>query len=791
MKNLIIIIVTLFSASFATAQKTISASKIDGSINIDGILNEEAWLTQNDIATDFTSAAPVPNSEARYQTNVKVLYDDEALYVAAHMLDGAADSVMQELTLRDDIGSNSDFFGILIDPYGNGTSAVELILSSSGVQFDAKLSPNNGDSSWDGVWYSATSIGEDGWIAELKIPFAVLRFPKKEEQVWHVNFSRKRNKDGTFHVWNNIDFEQANAWLTQTGKLEGIRDIKPPVRLSLTPYASVYGVQSKDPSRSPASSSASSYNMGMDIKYGINDAYTLDMTLIPDFGQAQSDDQVLNLSPFEVRFAENRAFFTEGLELFNKAGIFYSRRIGQNQQLYNATKLTGRNKNGLAIGLFNAVAKENATVHYDDELEQEVKNIQAPFSNYNIMVFDQDLKNNSSVSLTNTNVLRRGAQFHNANVTASTFNLKNKTQSFGVSGKFALSQIINKGADNILGHDMNVSFDKLNGSGVFGISYEETSDNYSHNDLGFFTRGNQRVWRSYYTHRNFDGFGPFNRFNYWANASYSRNIAPSSYSESYFNLGMYAQTPSFFQFNIWASGAPNRKNFFEPRTPGRHFNLDANFGGGYWFGTDFRKKVQFQSFGNIFNNSRTANWINASYGITLRYRVSSKLNIRADLSKGVESNAQGYVTHANDQIIFGSRDVHSFTNRLNINYTINNLMGFDVRLRHFWSKVQYHEFYNLVEDGGLLSSDYNNFHNLSFNAFTIDANYRWRFAPGSELIVNWKNNIAGVVNDPGLNYSEIGYNDGVASLGNLPQTNSISIRFSYFLDYHTPLRKLF
>lgn len=791
MKAILIFVALLSTLTILNAQKTISALRVSDEIKIDGIQNEEAWLTQVHVATDFTSIAPTPNQTPSQQTEVKIIYDDEAIYIAAHMRESSKDSIMQELSLRDQFGPNTDFFGVIIDVYGNGNNAIELMLSSAGVQFDTQTSPNNGDVSWDAVWYGESVIAEDGWYLEMKIPYAVLRFPKQKVQNWNINFFRKRAVDGTFHSWNNVDFEQNNAWLTHMGRLEGIEDIQPPLRLSFTPYATLYGIHSKDPNRDPISSSALSYNYGMDVKLGVNDAYTLDMTLIPDFGQARSDDQVLNLSPFEVRFSENRAFFTEGLDLFNKAGIFYSRRIGENQQLYNASKFTGRNKKGLAIGVFNAVGKENANTIYNEELNEEEKTVITPLTNYNVVVIDQDLKNNSSVSFTNTNVLRRGDQFHNANVSATTFNIKNKDQSFGISGRGALSQIINKtDAPNVLGHDMNVSFDKLNGAAVYGVSYSETSASYNHNDLGFFTRGNQRTWRAQYVKRDFDGFGTFNRFNYWANASYTRNIDPESYADANINVGMYAQTKSFFQFNIWGSSSPTRHDFFEARTAGRYYNLDSNYGGGFWLGTDYRKKLQFQLYGSAFNYNREFQWKSNSFGTYTRFRASNKLNIELDISINNEANARGYVTHSGEDIVFGSRDVQSVTNKFNINYTFNNKMGLEFRMRHFWSKVHYHEFYNLSEDGGLVESDFAQFKDVSFNAFTIDANYRWRFAPGSEIIIVWKNNISGVHANSDTDYSKRTYSDGLSSLGSLPQSNSLSIRFSYFLDYNTHLKKL-
>ena len=207
-------------------------------------------------------------------------------------------------------------------------------------------------------------------------------------------------------------------------------------------------------------------------------------------------------------------------------------------------------------------------------------------------------------------------------------------------------------------------------------------------------------------------------------------------------------------------------------------------------GTDYRKKLQFQIHGSAFNNSRDLGWVYRSVGSYLRFRASNKVNMEMDVSLNQETNARGYVTQEDEHIIFGNRDVSSVSNKLNVNYTFNNKMGLEFRLRHFWSKVHYKEFYNLNEDGGLDESSYNGFNDVSFNAFTIDANYRWRFAPGSEIIVVWKNNISGAHSSSDTNYSQLSYSDGVSSLGSLPQSNSLSIRFTYFLDYNTHLKNI-
>jgi hypothetical protein len=281
-------------------------------------------------------------------------------------------------------------------------------------------------------------------------------------QDWGFNITRRRQKTSQQVAWNPID-QNINGFLTQEGAWTGLENIKPPLRLQFSPYLSYY--VNHYPLNQPGEKNwTSSLNGGMDLKYGINQAITLDMTLVPDFGQVQSDNRVLNLSPFEVRYNENRPFFTEGTELFNKGNFFYSRRIGgtplhygevYNQlatgeqviknpsetKLINATKISGRLKNGLGIGFFNAVANSQYAVIADSK-GNERKVETNPLTNYNIIVLDQSLKHNSSISFINTSVTRSGDDY-DAYVTSALFDLYDKKNTWNVGGKLATSNLIN------------------------------------------------------------------------------------------------------------------------------------------------------------------------------------------------------------------------------------------------------------------------------------------------------------------------------------------------------------
>jgi hypothetical protein len=799
-KQYILFFMILFTSIVAFGQKEIFAARMDEEMTIDGKLDEGAW-NQASVAEDFTNWTPNPGVKPTFQTEVKIMYDDEALYLGAILHVNNKDSIARELTQRDDIG-NTDWFGLVIDTYGNGSDGWEFIVGATGVQFDAKFTDDQGeDTNWDAVWFSSIEIKEDHWIAEVKIPYSALRFANKPEQSWRINFMRSINGLQEKSSWNPYD-PTTNGFLTQAGKVSGLKNITPPVRLSVSPYLSVYAQNYQEGDNS---SSGYSYNGGMDLKYGITDAFTLDMTLIPDFGQVRSDDVVLNLSPFEVRYDENRQFFTEGLELFDQQDLFYSRRVGgtpigyysvngemhegetvinnnSTTQLYNASKISGRNSNGLGIGVFNAISRETHAILENNETRERRSLITSPLTNYNIVVLDQNLANNSSATFMNTNVWRAGDLYHDANVSSLKFDLKNKSQTYAIFGRGVLSQILNPSSDNVLGHTAEIGVAKISGNYAFNFSYEESSQNFNPNDLGFLGRNNYRRLSLFASHSKYKAFGPFNRGNFWANINYERQIVPNSFSYLHFNTGFWMQTKSFWSFNMWANFRPESNDFNEPRRSGRHYRMPRRFNVGYWMESDNRKAFHVSGYVDFQKVAEEGRY-SMAHLIEPRFRFSNQFSLGSELEIVNSYSEKGFVDNVNDQIIFGNRDRNTIINSLRAIYTINDKMGLDFRLRHYWSTVHYDQFYDLQSDGRVTSNKYNASKDFSFNAFNIDLNYRWRFSPGSDLIINWKNNISGSSQDLISDYSSLSYKDGLDQLNTLPQTNSVSLRVVYYLDY--------
>ncbi len=796
--------IQMFGQQNAT-KKTLNAVRIEKAPIVDGVLDDAVW-DNAPIATDFVQNSPNPQTTPTLQTEVKVLYDNQAIYIGAYCLDNEPDKIYDYLSQRDQF-DNADLFSITLDTYQNGIDGLEFIVSAAGVQIDQKIGNGNNDRNWNAVWQSEVSIDDKGWYIEYKIPFSALRFPNKDVQKWNVNFIRNIRRLREVSFWNPLDPEIA-GFFNQSGELNGIENIESPLRLFLYPYVSSVVTNSDG-------STNTTFNGGMDLKYGLNDAFTLDMTLIPDFSQVLSDNQVLNLSPFEIRFDENRQFFTEGVELFQKGNLFYSRRIGgrpvdfwnihddlsENEEvtfnptttrLLNATKISGRTNKNTGIGLFNAVVGESKAIVSDLEGNKVREVMTNPLTNYNIFVIDQALKNNSYISLINTNVFRKGDTY-DANVTGTEFSLKDKDNKYEVSGNFSLSQLYHKDETD-LGHKYSLELGKISGALNYGVGFNVESDTYDRNDLGFLFNNNERSTFAYGSYTIFKPFWKINRmrFNLWS--EYSRLYAPNKFTNFGVNPSMNVFWKNFLASGVFCYFQPTKTyDYFEPRVAdlSRFHTVNEQFNYGGWISSDYRKKLAVDFRFNHNNFAEYADFDRSDFNFSLspRFRLNSQCLIVYEISRNKTNNGFGYVNSDVEEhpgeTIYGVRDVTSYINTLSTVYTFNNKMGLTFRLRHYWSVADYSAYKILGQDGYLYDSNYTgldednvSMHNTNFNAFTIDTNFKWQFAPGSELNLNWKNNII----TSGTNVEAAFFNN-LENTINSPQTNSISLKILYFVDY--------
>lgn len=797
--------------SFAqqAAPRQLPAQRTTKPVKIDGIIDDEAWKDAA-VMTDLVEFRPVVGRKESHQnrTITYLMYDDEGIYFGGYCYEGTKDSIATELTGRDGFGTN-DYIGIIFDTYYDKINGFEYFLTPLGEQWDSKMSPPSGgendnggeDFSWNAVWKSGAVIHNDGWSFEMFIPYSAIRFGKKEVQTWGVNITRRRRKTEQQYTWNPID-PNVNGFLTQEGTWTGITNIKPPLRLQFSPYFSTY--INHYPLNQPGEKNwTSSVNGGMDVKYGINQAFTLDATLIPDFGQVQSDNRVLNLTPFEVKYTENRPFFTEGTELFSKGNLFYPRRIGIDpvllhsadeymnggneaivknpveSKLINATKISGRTQKGLGIGVLNAITNTRYAILEDPATKNRREVVIDPLTNYSVIVLDKTMKYNSSVSLVNTNVWRSGGDY-DANVTAGLFSLNDKKNTWNVSGKLATSQLIGylPGGKTQGGYSHSFSFGKTSGRFNFNVNQELTNSKFNSNDLGYFTMTN------FFDHSFYAGYKwlnmkkLFNNLYYNFNVYHSTRLKPSAFQAAAVNMNVNGQLKNLWYTGFFAGYEPKGNNFYEPRVPGRVFRGWSNVFVGTFFESNNAKKYSFS--GEIFFVDRSL-FNSKRYNIEIgnKYRFNNKLSVNHRLQLTPQKNNTGFAAISGNDVIFGRRDVASVENILSVKYSFSDKMNINTRIRHYWSKVHYKEFFTLQEDGGLAkNTTFNGDVNQNYNAFNVDAVFTWQYAPGSFINIVWKNaayDFNRVVND--------GYFKNFSNTMKADDNNNLSLKVIYFLDY--------
>ncbi|MEJ5963842.1 DUF5916 domain-containing protein [Pedobacter immunditicola] len=803
MRFLYLSILLLFCYSSSVGQNTpirkkMPAKRTGTNPKIDGLLDDPEWINAP-IATGFIENNPTPGKmeTADRRTEVKLLYDDIAVYVSARMY-ANPDSIAQELMTRDQIG-NSDYFGIFFDTFLDRINGNGFFVTASGTQFDAKYSQTgNEDPNWNAVWDSEVKIDEKGWTLEMKIPYSALRFSSKDVQTWGLNMLRKRAMENSQTFWNFVD-PKVSGLMNQEGTWEGLEKIKAPLRLSFSPYISSY-VNHYPSTVAGIKDFTSSFSGGMDVKYGINNSFTLDMTLIPDFGQVQSDNRILNLTPFEVKFNENRSFFTEGTELFNKGDLFYSRRIGaspsyfkdvsaqlqtgetivkdpQESKVLNATKISGRTAKGLGIGIFNALTnKMFAEVEDAQGNRREIES--QPLTNYNIFVLDQSLKNNSSVSIINTNVLRQGSS-DDANVTAFLFNLNDKKNKFYINGAGKMSYLTSNGTQ---GNQKGYFYEAETGkqSGNFTWSYEQklADQVFDPSDMGFFTNNNF-FDQTGILHYNIYKPGKFyNTFQSFVYVNYSRRFKPAAYQNVYVEMGPYIQFKNLWSAELILNWRAEGNDFYEsrngdlyksPETYGIRLFVNPNRAKAYNFGGNIGMTKQELKDGKIYN-----------FYFFQNLRLNDKLGFGLDLYYEPSYNLVNWVGAHETQSIFSKYDRNTVENSFDAKYSFTNRMGINLRARHYWSDRRNSAFYDLTSTGmlkdhqgpALEGADKN------YNVFNIDLIYTWQFAPGSELSVTYKD-----ISESSMDYYTKGYRTNLNNILSGPQNNSLSIKMLYYIDY--------
>tara|TARA_R110002073_G_scaffold8207_3_gene45742 strand:+ start:28385 stop:30823 length:2439 start_codon:yes stop_codon:yes gene_type:complete len=804
-KFLFSFVILLFSISYTLHsqekinenRKKIKTTRVSKAPKIDGVLDDEAWKNA-EIAKDFVVMRPDNGSKApdAYKTEVKIIYDNEAIYISSTMSDPDPSKIPMEFTNRDNFGQ-SDFFSVTLNPNDDGQNPVKFVVMCTGSQAEAKVSQGREDFSWNAVWESEIKITNTGWIVEIKIPYRALRFANAPIQSWGVNFQRDAKNVNAQYTWNWID-NTKGSWTQYDGLVENFKDIKPPTRLAFYPYTSGT-VDSFDGNTETNSS------VGMDIQYGVTENFTLDATLIPDFGQVGFDNVSLNLGPFEQTFNEQRQFFIEGTELFSKGRLFFSRRIGNSPtgssdvdddlttdeeiienpnsvKMLNAIKISGRTKKGLGIGVFNAITEKTEATIRNNVTGETRKQVTEPFANYNIIVLDQNFNQNSSVTLINTNVTRDG-RFRDGNVTALLWNLRNKNTKFEINGSYKQSNVF-EDATNTTGHSFDSSIGKIAGNWRGQIGYNFSDKNYDINDMGVNFRNNRQGLYGRASYRILQPKGNLNNFSINTRWNINYLHSPGTYTGNNFRINTFFNTKKRFSYGGGVNAQiGNQYDFFEPRqgtTSGIFFIKPTRINSDAFISTDFRKKFAFD-----LRASRTffPNDARSGYGMRFspRYRFSNQFSIVYGFRFDQNYNDQGYVNEVGNDLVFGQRDRKTFNNTISAKYNFSIKSSLSLSFRHNWSDVRYEsQFYNLNANGNLDPNlTYNDNHDINFNSWNVDLNYFWQFAPGSQLIAFYRNSIFSVNENTGQDFIS-----NLDNLFNEPKQHIFSLRLVYFIDYN-------
>lgn len=371
-----------------------TASRAVGSIVLDGRLSEEAWALARP-ADSFLQREPDEGKGATERTEIRIVYDADALYVGARMFDSEPARIVRRLVRRD-TEPRSDSVTILIDPHHDHRSGYSFRVAASGAVTDRTLyNDTNQDDSWDGVWDAAVSVDEQGWTAEIRIPFSQLRYGSQDDQTWGFNAIRYVQRRNEEDWWQLVPMKETR-FVSQFGHLGGLTGIRTKSHFELLPYASAgaEATGSADSANPYTSGAGALAGAGLDLKWGLTNSMTLDGAVNPDFGQVEVDPAVVNLTAFETFYQEKRPFFLEGANLYSSFGrngltlygrfgarypsLYYSRRIGRAPQgladgefvdvpdattILGAAKLSGRTASGWNVAALDAfTSREQARV---------------------------------------------------------------------------------------------------------------------------------------------------------------------------------------------------------------------------------------------------------------------------------------------------------------------------------------------------------------------------------------------------------------------------------------------
>lgn len=788
-------------AAAGTNPQRAVAVRVQTPPTIDGLLSEAVWRHGEPI-TNFTQRDPDEGKPATERTEIRILYDDEALYIGAMMYDAEPSKILARLARRDD-EVESDWISLRIDSYHDHQTAFEFTLNAAGVKTDI-LQYDDGrseDPSWDAVWEAETALTDTGWSAEFKIPFKVLRFSDQRSHEWGLQILRYISRKRERQQWVLIRKSESGS-VSKFGHLVGLENLPRSAHVEVLPY--VVGGNRFLP-RSPGYPEGRDpqANAGVDVKYRPSSGLTVDATFNPDFGQVEADPAVLNLTTFETFYPEKRPFFIEGSQILRFTtfggefgpGLFYSRRIGRAIRvrppeggyvmdeprfatILGAAKISGKTADGFSIGMLEALtAEESAT--FVDSLGTRSRRVVEPLANYSLIRLKKDVLENSNAGMILTSVNRRGR------VPAMTggvdWNLKFLQSEYRVDGFVAGSRTVNAAGSRIEGSAGKLAFNKDGGQHWRGfISLDYTTRNYNINDIGFFRRPDdygglvqilyrddevtewKRLWNAstlFHLRRNFDG----------------AELIKSATVSGYVMLRSYWELDARIERDIGKyDDRETRGNGLFRKAPTTSFSMSVE--------TDPRQTVVGDFFVRVGRDDRAMRQWRA--GAELGIKAASNISLEVSIERAIVRRQLAWVENILDPVISPSRisivaerstSEWDFTARGSFVFTRNLTLQAYVQL--FVAKGTYENFARMASPDTFIPYPFArpDFNNLAFHSNLV---LRWEYLPGSTLYIVWSQARDG----EGLGY-QTSFGRDVRDLFATPMTNVFLVKVSYWFSY--------
>ena len=694
------------------------------------------------------------------------------MYFGCVFHDSRPSEINSPFTRRDN-QIESDWASIRIDSYHDHQSAFDFTFNPSGVKVDFLEfdDGNNEDISWDPVWFVETRITPEGWTAEVKIPFSVLRYnsPSTDtgESEWGINFLRGISRNREEQRWAFTPKKESGS-VSRFGLLVGLRNLPDPRQLEVMPFT--VGKQSYAPA-TPVQPRREkfSFDLGADFKYGISKNFTLDATINPDFGQVEADPAVLNLSTFETFYPEKRPFFIEGTQFIRFTtfggdfgpGMFYSRRIGrgipagevsvppggsieelpQTTTLIGAAKVSGKTTGGLAVGVLEAFTDEERAV-VSDSNGVRTDQVLEPFAHYNVIRLRQDVLTNSYVGtiLTSVSKTSRAPAFTNG----YDWKLRLDRNTYALDGFLALSRTTIGSGDRSTGSAGKMSLSRIAAEHwLWSAGVDFTSKTYNINDAGFFFSPNDYGSNGSLTYKEDSPASVVRNYNIGAGLHMRQNFN---------NVNLFRQISvggSMLFTNYWSASWNANYDFgvydhWETRGNGL-YRKPVNWSSGFGLSTDGRNTVVgsiSQSFGWDDKSKREHS---TTFGLELRPLTWMRYQVDAQHSRtqGQEAwiaNPESSTAYLGTEAIFGDRNTEAWSFTLRGTLAFTRELTLEYYGQVFLAKGHYEDYRILSGDAAFIPTPATddltaeNFNRKSLNSNLV---FRWEYLPGSTLFFVW------------------------------------------------------